>query len=334
MTFTNGPIGCISIELVVYDGRIANSALLPSDNQVSVTQCEDGRLIGDDDELATPSGPIPQDTATPRETDPTVTSGIDDATTVQISYSSSDFLTQSQFFGTTHTSDLGASDMVSSETGLTDSTLTDTIITGTTFTDTATIDTTITDTTIVDTTVSHGAITDTATTDVTVTDITSMDTSSLTTSTIGVDITTGDTTYITTTAASITTADMTTADTTTTADTITVDTTTADVPAGDTTTSAAATETSGPPTCEDVSNPVQVGDDIYDTSCNVYRFMVRSTQVETVSFLGCIQACSQNGSCIGVVYIDFLPVCYLTLEFEREDRFIEDGYYLAIREMA
>ncbi|KAH7186004.1 uncharacterized protein B0J16DRAFT_145655 [Fusarium flagelliforme] len=156
MTFTNGPVGCISVELVVYD----------------VTQCQDGRLIGDDDETATPFETIPQDTATARETDPTVTSGIEDVITMQISYSSTDFITQSELMESSHTSDLGVSDIVSLET---------------TVTETATPDTIITDTTVTDTAI--------------------MDTTPLTTSTIGVDVTTGVTTDTTTLAASTTTAE-------------------------------------------------------------------------------------------------------------------------------
>lgn len=433
VTFTNGPVGCISVKLVVYDGRVAIPSLLTCADEIPVTQCQDGQLIGDGDETATPSETIPQDTATTRETDPTMTSGIEDATTVQISYSSSDFMAQSEMIGTSLTSDLGVSDMVSSENTLADSTIPDTIITGTTPKVTSTIDTIITDTTIVDTTISDGAITNTATTNVTVAN-TSLDTESLTTSTIGVDVSTGDTTDITTTAASTTTteasttgsgasdtdciksnnpytasngvtftlscnifisavlikdpyvsdwisclqacseiqacvgvssyrvssigfdcwlwssfdvgsarddeswdigikdpviADATTAGTgTETMDTSTAGVTTTDVPAGDTatadiptsdtTTSAAPTESSGLPTCGDLSNPVQVDDDTYDIFCNTYGTFSIIGIIEPASFLSCIQACSQRNNCLGLTYEEEGETCYLCYNFRSQ----------------
>ncbi|RBR06144.1 uncharacterized protein FIESC28_11159 [Fusarium coffeatum] len=581
VTFTNGPVGCISVELVVYD----------------VTQCQDGRLIGDDDETAILSDTIPQDTATPRETDPPMTSVIEDTTTVRVSYSSNDFMTQSELIGTSLTSDLGASDMASSETPqlpassksaatsishsgstatpdvqlpigsdltsfssttdapdgtssipstqvdttLTKGTLTDTIATDTTVIDTILIDTTNTDTTIIDTvlkdtttidptimdrTITDTAITVTAIMDVTITDTTTIDITLLTTGTIGMDFTTGDTTDITTTAASTatadasatspgtanpactdtnnpytasngvtftlacntfigaallqnpylsdfipclqacskiqaclgislyrsssinsycylwsffdagsaedsdswdiafkdaviadtttaapgtettdtttadsitadtttadtttansvttdttdtttadtttidtttansitadtttadtttadtttadtTTADTTTADTTTansvttdttTADTTTADTTTADIPTSDATTPAAPTETSGLLTCEDLSSPLQVGDDTYDIFCNGFRFLTAATDFVTASFLDCIQACSQNDNCIGVVYVEPNLRCYLAFAYYSKDFLAADGYHLAIRQ--
>ncbi|CAG7564261.1 unnamed protein product [Fusarium equiseti] len=392
VTFTNGPVGCISVELVVYD----------------VTQCQDGRLIVDDGETATPSETIPQDTTPLGETDPTVTSGIQDATTVQVSYSSSDFITQSELIGTSHTSDVGASDIISSETTLAETThagttITDTVITDTTIIDTATVDTTMTDTT---------------------TDTIIMDTTPLIASTIGVDITTGDTSDITTAAASTTTTEASTtssgapdtdcikANNPYTAsngvtftlscntlisiillkdpylsdfipclqacsedescagasfsrsffgsycylssyfyaetaedddrfdvafkDAVIGDTTTAatDAETTDTTTSAAPTETSDLSTCEDLSSPLQVGDDTYDIFCNGYRFFAASIYIETASFLECIQACSQNNNCLGVDYTESSSACLLALVFDVESFFMEDGIHLAIRQRA
>jgi hypothetical protein len=121
---------------------------------------------------------------------------------------------------------------------------------------------------------------------------------------------------------------------TTIADTTTADTTTADVPAGDTTTSAAPTETSGLSNCEDLSSPLQVGDDTYDIFCHGFRSLTVVTDIVTANFPDCMQACSQNNNCIGVVYIESDSVCNLAFGFNDERFFMLDGVHLAVKQEA
>ncbi|KAJ4010020.1 hypothetical protein NW752_009197 [Fusarium irregulare] len=225
---------------------------------VPVTQCQDGRLIGDDDETSTPSETIPQDTATPSST---VTSGIEDATTVKVSRSSSYFPTQSELISNSHTSDAGASNIVSSDTTITDITITGITITDNTITDTTSTDTTNIDTNMMDTTTSDVPVTDT-----------SMDTASLPSSTIVVDIATGDTTHITTTAASTATVEP-------------------------STTSSGAPDIA----CTNTNNPYTASNGVtFALTCNTYINAALLQDPYLSDFFSCMQACSKIQACVGV----------------------------------
>ncbi|KAH6980185.1 hypothetical protein EDB82DRAFT_539824 [Fusarium venenatum] len=516
VTFTNGPVGCIPVELVVYD----------------VTRCQDGQLVGEDDVTATASETISQDTTTPGQPDSEVTSGIEDATTVEITSSNSkDSTSQPGSIGSSsQTSDIDASDIVLSETtgpsgssisatmsisqseisatdtvdpsselGPTSSSSTtdwpdDTtsVALDTTDFDTMTAGTATTDTTTMSSgapnpgcantnnpyTASNGvtftlacntivssilleqlestnfiscvqacseneacvaaelfrptstcllfsyvyegsaedndtrdvafknpviADTTTATTDASATnsnapkpECTSTDNpytvSNGVTFTLYCDTTTngfapvrfftaenfilcmqacseietcvgvefnrlnsacvtvsqiiggtsqavgssdvalkdpivGDTT---TTTASTMTADATTADATT-ADVPILETTTTDALVADTTTSAAPTETSSASTCKDLDNPLTDGGDIFQIFCGAYVSSASIEQFEIASFLGCIQACGQDGTCSGVVYGKESRICILW-EFTTSDFAYDTPYDIAVRQ--
>ncbi|CAF3645133.1 hypothetical protein FGSG_09134 [Fusarium graminearum PH-1] len=90
---------CIPVDLIVYD----------------VAQCQDGRLIGDDEHTSTISGSFAQETTTLEETDPRVTFDVEDTTTVDVTTSNSEhFVTQPELISTLSlTSDSGASAITS-----------------------------------------------------------------------------------------------------------------------------------------------------------------------------------------------------------------------------
>ncbi|KAM0371354.1 hypothetical protein ACHAPY_010074 [Fusarium culmorum] len=76
-----------------------------------IAQCQDGRLIGDDEYTSTISGSVAQETITLEETDPRVTSDVEDASTVDVTASNSEHsVTQPESINTLSlTSDSGAS---------------------------------------------------------------------------------------------------------------------------------------------------------------------------------------------------------------------------------
>ena len=348
VTFTNGPTGCIAIELVVYDGRFAIFTLLACSDQVIVIQCQDGRLIGDH-ETATPSDTIPQDTTTPGETDSTVTSGIKDASTVQVSYSSSDFMTQSEseLFGTSPTSDLGASDVtslgttrlpassnsdpasiadtespaipevqLSTESDPTSFSSTTDAPDGTASVPSYHVDITLADSTLTDTILTDTTTIDTTITDTPITVATTTDTAitnTAITDTTSMDVTITDTTTIdimslTTSTIGFDITNQDTTDTTTTA----ASTLTADV---------SATSSGTPnPICTDTNNPYTASNGVaFTLSCNTFVAASLIQDPYLSDWIPCLQACSAIQACLGILMSRSSPngfYCYLVSWFQ------------------
>ncbi|UZP46417.1 hypothetical protein NXS19_014229 [Fusarium pseudograminearum] len=72
LTFTSGPSGYKTVNLLVYD----------------VSQCQNGQLVGDDDLTSTISETVTRETTTSSQTNPTITSGIKETTATEVTPSS------------------------------------------------------------------------------------------------------------------------------------------------------------------------------------------------------------------------------------------------------
>ncbi|OBS19973.1 hypothetical protein FPOA_11696 [Fusarium poae] len=327
VTFTNGPAGCIPVDLVVYD----------------VTQCQNGRIVGDDDATSTASATVPQDTTTPEGTSVevtsriVVTSSIVDTTTVKITATSSEAsMSESESAGVSiQTSDAEVSDVVSSEAtepslslssattsiSLSESSITDVVETSTVLDPTSRTSTAeeTDDTASVISTDSTSETVSEAATAATTTSLSTDDV--ITTSTI---VTNSET--VTTMETSATDTDTTIPETTTSTEDATVmDTTTADTTSDDTTaistmtTDASTTTSAGPNTdeCANTNNPYSAPNGVSVTlTCGTSAISDILDIFTTDNFVLCIQVCSESATCLGVQFDKRISECLLFSRFD------------------
>ncbi|KAK6709486.1 hypothetical protein SNK04_010432 [Fusarium graminearum] len=287
VTFTSGPVGCMH---TCRSNRIRRS--FTKTNWAIVAQCQDGRLIGDDEHTSTISGSFAQETTTLEETDPRVTSDVEDTTTVDVTTSNSEhFVTQPELIGTLSlTSDSGASAITSishsepltTEGGQPSSESEFTLFTSTTdgLENTASISSTEADTTIDEGTT---AISDTIS---------------------------GDTT------------------TTTTADT---DTTAAGTTPADTTTTSSGApnpdcaSTSNPYTAPNgITFTIACSTTFFDV--DVLRYIGAN------NFLSCVQACSETEACVASQFNVPASLCIILSRIDVETSQSSDGNDVAIKD--
>ncbi|KAK6706488.1 hypothetical protein SNK05_010366 [Fusarium graminearum] len=274
VTFTSGPVGCMHT------------------CRSNLAQCQDGRLIGDDEHTSTISGSFAQETTTLEETDPRVTSDVEDTTTVDVTTSNSEhFVTQPELISTLSlTSDSGASAITSishsepltTEGGQPSSESEFTLFTSTTdgLENTASISSTEADTTIDEGTT---AISDTIS---------------------------GDTT------------------TTTTADT---DTTAAGTTPADTTTTSSGApnpdcaSTSNPYTAPNgITFTIACSTTFFDV--DVLRYIGAN------NFLSCVQACSETEACVASQFNVPASLCIILSRIDVETCQSSDGNDVAIKD--
>ncbi|CEI41627.1 unnamed protein product [Fusarium venenatum] len=268
VTFTNGPVGCIPVELVVYD----------------VTQCQDGRLVGEDDVTATASRTVPQNTTTPGGIGPEVTSSIEDSTTMEINTRSEDSETQPGTIDpSSQTSAAGPS--ASSSSAIASISQSETsVIDGTASVPTDSARESVPEATTL-------ATATTLSTDDVITSNT-LDTDSETETEVETLTTNTDNTVLETT-------------------TSTVDITIAD------TTAASTTTGSDPPgpQCTDTNNPYIAPNGVtFTLSCNTVVGTIVLQSIGMSNFILCVQACSEIEACVASEFYKPAFLCYLFSE--------------------
>ncbi|KAF5239839.1 hypothetical protein FAUST_4725 [Fusarium austroamericanum] len=276
VTFTSGPVGCIPVDVIVYD----------------VAQCQDGRLIGDDEYTSTISGNVAQETTTIEETGLRVTSDVEDATTVDVTTSNSEHsVTQPESIstlslasdsGTSAITSISQSEPLTTDRGQPSSESEFTLFTSTTdgLENTASVSSTEADTTI------------------------DKDTTAIS-YTFSVDITTTTTADADTTAAGTTTVDTTT--------------TSSGAPNPD------CASTSNPYTAPNgITFTIACSTTYFDV--DVLRYIGAN------NFLSCVQACSETEACVASQFNVPASLCILLSRINVETSQSIDGNDVAIKD--